>query len=345
MGIGLLDLARTGCPGRVPGGRRPVPRAMDESCWQRGRRHATVPPCRESATKSMGLKIYLDGRIVDESEARISVFDHGLLYGDGVFEGIRFYNGRVFKLDEHLDRLMDSARAILLDVPEDGDTLRANILETIRANGLRNGYVRLIVTRGVGSLGLSPYGCTPSVIIIAASIALYKAELYERGLEVVTCGSRRSSQAALSPAVKSLNYLNNILAKIEALNAGAAEGLMLNEQGYVAECTGDNVFVVKHGRLHTPPVSAGSLRGITRQVVLDLAPRLGVPVTEAEMTRYDIYTADECFLTGTAAEIIPVVLLDKRRLGDGQPGAVTRRFIEAYREITRTTGTPIYPEQ
>ena len=288
------------------------------------------------------MKIFLDGRIVDESEAKVSVFDHGLLYGDGVFEGIRFYNGRVFKLKEHLERLSESARSILLDIPQSIDELEASVLRTIRENGLRNGYVRLLVTRGVGSLGLSPYGCTPSIIIIAANIALYKPELYERGLEVVTCGTRRNSVAALSPSIKSLNYLNNILAKLEAQNAGAAEGLMLNEQGYVAECTGDNVFIVKHGTIVTPPVSAGSLRGITRDVVCQLAGELGFTVSEREMTRYDIYTADECFLTGTAAEIISVVLLDKRVIGDGRPGPVTNRLSDAYRQLTQANGTPIY---
>lgn len=291
------------------------------------------------------MKIYIDGKLLDEADARISVFDHGLLYGDGVFEGIRFYNGRVFRLREHIERLVDSARAILLEIPQSIEELEANVIETIRANNLRNGYVRLVVTRGVGSLGLSPYGCTPSVIIIAASISLYKQELYEKGLEVVTCGTRRVAPAALSPAVKSLNYLNNVLAKIEALNAGAAEGLMLNEQGYVAECTGDNVFVLKRGKLSTPPVTAGSLRGITRDVVMEIAGHLGVPIVEREMTRYDIYTADECFLTGTAAEIVPVVLLDKRPIGSGRPGEVTRRFIEAFRQLTHTTGAPIYGDE
>ncbi len=290
------------------------------------------------------MKIFIDGSLVDESEAKISVFDHGLLYGDGVFEGIRFYNGRVFRLREHLERLVDSARVILLEIPMTLEELEAGVIETIRANGLRNGYVRLVVTRGVGSLGLSPYGCKPSVIIIAASIALYKQELYEKGLEVVTCSTRRVAPAALSPAVKSLNYLNNVLAKLEALNAGAGEGLMLNEQGYVAECTGDNVFILKRGVLATPPATAGALRGITRDVVIEIAERLEVPVVEREMTRYDIYTADECFLTGTAAEIIPVVLLDKRPIGDGRPGEMTRRFAEVFRELTHTTGVPIYGE-
>ncbi len=288
------------------------------------------------------MKIYLDGELVDESEARISVFDHGLLYGDGVFEGIRIYNGRVFKLAEHLQRLNESAKAILLEIPQTLEQLEQDVLETIRANELRDGYVRLIVTRGVGSLGLNPFGCKPSVIIIVDNIALYRPEHYEDGLVVVTCGTRRSTPAALSPAVKSLNYLNNVLAKIEAMNAGAAEGLMLNEQGFVAECTGDNVFIVKHGKIFTPPVSAGSLRGITRQVVIDLALELGIEVQEGEMTRTDIYTADESFLTGTAAEVIPMVMLDKRPIGDGQPGEITRRMIAAYREHTAASGTEIY---
>jgi branched-chain amino acid aminotransferase len=289
------------------------------------------------------MKIYIDGALLPESEAKISVFDHGLLYGDGVFEGIRFYNGRVFQLEGHLERLWDSARAICLTIPLSPEEMTTALLETIRENQLRDGYIRLVITRGIGTLGLNPETCRrASVIIIAASIALYPEELYLRGLDVITCGTRRISPGAFSPQVKSLNYLNNILAKIEAVQAGAGEGLMLNDQGYVAECTGDNVFVLKRGTLFTPPISAGGLRGITRQVVIDIAGEFGIPVREPEMTRYDIYTADECFLTGTAAEIIPVVSLDKRMIGNGKPGLQTARFIARFRELTQSSGTPIY---
>lgn len=289
------------------------------------------------------MKIYIDGAFLPESEAKISVFDHGLLYGDGVFEGIRFYNGRVFRLEGHLDRLWDSARAICLTIPLSREEMTAALLDTVRQNELRDGYIRLIVTRGVGTLGLNPETCKrPGVIIIAASIALYPEELYKRGLDVITCGTRRISPAALSPQVKSLNYLNNILAKIEAAQAGAGEGLMLNEQGFVAECTGDNIFVLKGGILLTPPISAGGLRGITRGVVIQIAAEFGIAVQEPEMTRYDIYTADECFLTGTAAEIIPVISLDKRLIGSGKPGPETARFIARFRELTQSSGTPIY---
>lgn len=289
------------------------------------------------------MKIYIDGAFLPESEAKVSVFDHGLLYGDGVFEGIRFYNGRVFRLEQHLDRLWDSARAIWLTIPMTREEMTAALIETCRQNELRDGYVRLIVTRGVGNLGLNPANCSrPSVIIIAASIALYPEEQYQRGLDVITCGTRRMAPAALSPQVKSLNYLNNILAKIEAVQAGAGEGLLLNEQGFVAECTGDNIFVIKRGILTTPPISAGGLRGITRDVVIEIAAELGIPFREPEMTRYDIYTADECFLTGTAAEIIPVVTLDKRLIGNGTPGPITARFVARFRELTQASGTPIY---
>jgi branched-chain amino acid aminotransferase len=291
----------------------------------------------------MNLKIYIDGNFYDQTEAKISVFDHGLLYGDGVFEGIRFYNDRVFRFDEHIDRLWDSARAIALELPMSKSELIAATLETIRQNDLHDGYLRLILTRGVGSLGLSPDSCRrPSVIIIASTIALYPEDLYHKGLTMVTCGTRRTSPAALSPRVKSLNYLNNILAKLEAQNAGAGEGLMLNEQGFVAECTGDNIFIVRNGQMSTPHLNSGILEGVTRAVVFELAQKLEIPTTECELTRYDVYTADECFLTGTAAEVIPAVQLDNRLIGHGQPGPITLKFIESFRELTRTTGTPIY---
>jgi branched-chain amino acid aminotransferase len=289
------------------------------------------------------LTIYIDGQFYPESEAKVSVFDHGLLYGDGIFEGIRFYNGRVFQFREHLERLWDSARAILLDIPISMAEMEAATLETIRKNGLRDGYIRLLVTRGKGNLGLSPDRCPKaSVIIIAATIQLYPPEAYERGMTVVTCATRRTAPAALSPAVKSLNYLNNIMAKIEANMAKADEGLMLNEEGYVAECTGDNIFIVKRGEIFTPPIYAGSLRGITWQAVLDISATLGIKVNVQQLTRYDLYTADEFFLTGTAAEVIAAVKLDNRIIGDGRPGPITNRIISRFRELTQSTGTPIY---
>jgi branched-chain amino acid aminotransferase, group I len=289
------------------------------------------------------MKIYLDGQFYDKENAKISVFDHGLLYGDGVFEGIRFYSGRVFRLEEHINRLYDSARAICLTIPLDKPALTEAVLETIRQNQLQDGYVRLVVTRGCGDLGLNPALCPKAtVFIIASKITLYPEEMYRNGLVVATCATRRIPHGALSPMVKSLNYLNNVMAKIEAHQAGAGEGLMLNEQGYVAECTGDNIFIVKNGRLMTPPISSGALAGVTRAVVLEIAAELGIPVSEPEMTRYDIYTADECFLTGTAAEVIPVVKLDNRPIGDGKPGPVTGRLIARFRELTATTGTAIY---
>jgi branched-chain amino acid aminotransferase len=289
------------------------------------------------------MKIYIDGEFYDKENAKISVFDHGLLYGDGVFEGIRFYNGRVFRLDEHMNRLFDSARAIALNIGLDKAAVAEATLETIRQNNLQDGYIRLVVTRGVGDLGLNPYLCPrASIFIIASAITLYPAEKYQNGLDVVTCATRRIPHGALSPMVKSLNYLNNVMAKIEAINAGAGEGLMLNEQGFVAECTGDNIFIVKNGVISTPPIASGALAGVTRAVVFDLAREFGIPIFEPMMTRYDIFTADECFLTGTAAEVIPAVNLDTRPIGDGKPGPVTRRLMARFSELTATTGTRIY---
>jgi branched-chain amino acid aminotransferase len=288
------------------------------------------------------MKIYLNGKLVPKEEAAVSVFDHGLLYGDGVFEGIRFYGGRVFRLEEHIDRLYKSARAIALDIAMSPDEMARAVVQTIAANGLTDGYVRLVVTRGEGSLGLSPRSCPkPTIFIIASTITLYPEEMYKNGLKLVTCATRRIAHGALSPMVKSLNYLNNIMAKIEAEQAGAGEGLMLNEQGYVAECTGDNVFIVKNGAITTPPISAGALAGVTRAVVFEMAAELGIPMAERDITRYDIYTADECFLTGTAAEIIPAVVLDSRPVNDGKPGPVTGRLIKRFHELTASTGTPI----
>src|SRR6202163_1900962 len=307
----------------------------------------TVKPAVDKRTGSKpaakATQIYIDGEFYSEADAKISVFDHGLLYGDGIFEGIRFYNGRVFRLEEHLERLWDSARSILLEIPMSQRAMTEALLETIRQNNLREGYIRLIVTRGVGNLGLNPEQCkTPSVIIITAQIALYSEAVYRNGLSVVTCATRRTNPSALNPAVKSLNYLNNVMARIEANLAGADEALMLNDAGNVAECTADNVFVIKHGQIFTPPIAAGALRGITRAVAFEIAAELGVKVTETDITRHDVFIADECFLTGTAAEVIPVIKADGRLIGTGKPGPITTRMIGRFRELTRETGTPIF---
>src|ERR1700690_3386511 len=289
------------------------------------------------------MKIFIDGKYLNERDAKISVFDHGLLYGDGIFEGIRAYNGRVFKLKEHINRLFYSAKAILLKIPMSLADITAAVLETCRRNKIRDGYIRLVVTRGPGTLGLSPSRCkNPSVIIIADKIQLYPPELYQRGMEIVTVPTVRNLQSALNPAIKSLNYLNNILAKIEANNAGCEEAIMLNAEGFVAECTGDNIFIVKNGRLFTPPLSAGALYGITRQTVIELAGEAGLKVSEPNLTRYDLFNADECFLTGTGAELIPVVKIDGRVIGTGKPGPVTRRLEEDYHALTKASGEPIY---
>lgn len=292
----------------------------------------------------MGLLIYMNGELVPEAEATVSVFDHGLLYGDGIFEGIRAYNGRVFRLDEHLDRLFESAKVLRLSIPLTKEELVEATLETLRANDLEDGYIRLLVTRGKGDLGLDPRKCPePAVIIIADSIALYPSEYYEKGLSVITCSTRRNDPAALDPAVKSLNYLNNILAKMETIEAGVPEGIMLSADGYVAECTGDNIFLVKDGELITPPLFIGNLEGITRDVVIDLAQEQNLPVHERLFRTRSVYTADECFLTGTAAELIPVVEVDGRSIGNGKPGPVFRGLLKKYSELTQTQGTPIYP--
>ena len=284
----------------------------------------------------MGLKVYIDGRLVEKDDAKISVFDHGFLYGDGVFEGIRAYNGKVFKMKEHIDRLYFSAAAIELTVPITKEQYAAAIEKTLKANNMRDAYIRAIVTRGCGQLGLNPRICTdPSVVIITDSIALYPPELYENGLDVVTVSTLRNHPNALDPRIKSLNYLNNILAKIEGLNAGVMEAIMLNVQGYVAECTGDNIFVVMDGKLITPPKSAGILDGITRNVVIELAGKIGIPVAETNLTRYDLFIADECFLTGTAAEIIPVIKIDGRRVAGGKPGPATLKLLQEFRKLTR----------
>jgi branched-chain amino acid aminotransferase len=288
------------------------------------------------------MKIYLDGKLVPETKAKISVFDHGLLYGDGVFEGIRSYNGRVFMLKEHVDRLFRSAQAIALKIPLTREQICRAVVRTCRANGTMNGYIRLVVTRGVGTLGLNPYLCSkPSVIIIAATIQLYPKKLYQDGLSIVTVGTIRNHTESVNPAIKSLNYLNNILAKIEAINAGCMEAVMLNPQGFVAEATGDNIFIVRGDRLVTPPPSAGTLEGITRNVVMELARKAGLRVSEEMLTRYDLYTADEVFLTGTAAEVIGVVNIDRRTIGSGRPGDVTRRLAGLFHAFAPQNGMPI----
>lgn len=289
------------------------------------------------------MKIYIDGKYYGERDAKISVFDHGLLYGDGIFEGIRVYNGRVFQLKEHIDRLFYSAKSILLDIPLSHAKIMAAVVETCRRNRIRDGYIRLVVTRGVGTLGLNPNRCkNPSVIIIAGKIQLYPAEFYERGLGIITVPTTRNLHSALNPAIKSLNYLNNILAKIEANNAGCEEAIMLNAEGFVAECTGDNIFIVKEGHLLTPPLSAGALYGITRRVVMELAVTAGLKVSEPNLTRYDLFNADECFLTGTASELVPVVKIDGRVIGTGKPGPVTGDLVARYRTLTKASGEPIY---
>ncbi|MEW6397858.1 MAG: branched-chain-amino-acid transaminase [Bacillota bacterium] len=281
--------------------------------------------------------IYFNGQLVPPEEARVSVFDHGLLYGDGIFEGIRAYEGRVFKMEEHLVRLYESARAIMLAIPIDVEQMGAAIYRTMEANGLRDAYIRLVVTRGVGDLGLDPRKCTsPNVVIIADHIALYPAELYEQGLRAMTASTQRVGVNALNPRVKSLNYLNNILAKLDALQAGYPEAILLNPEGYVVEATGENIFILRRGVLVTPPAFVGILEGITRNAVMELARGMGIPVEEKLFCRHDLYVADECFLTGTACEIMPVVEVDGRPVGTGKPGSVTARLTAAFRELTRS---------
>jgi branched-chain amino acid aminotransferase len=282
------------------------------------------------------MKVYISGKFYDKDEARISVFDHGLLYGDGVFEGIRCYNGKVFRLQEHLDRLYDGARHISLEIPLSKPAFADAIHETLRVNGLREAYIRAVVTRGIGTLGLDPRKCgRPEVIIITDSIQLYPPEKYQQGLELATVATIRNHPAALDPRIKSLNYLNNILARIEATLCGCEEALMLNHKGEVAECSGDNIFIVKHGVLKTPPPEAGILKGITRGVVLELARQEGIPAQEVPLTRHDVYAADECFLTGTAAEIIAVSKVDGRTIGTGRQGPITRLLHERFHALTR----------
>ncbi len=284
----------------------------------------------------MSLKVYIGGKLYDKADAKISVYDHGLLYGDGVFEGIRSYAGRVFRLKQHVDRLFESAKSIHLQVPISREEMAKAITDTLAVNKLIDAYIRVVITRGGGSLGLDPRKTTdPQVIVITDAISLYPPELYEHGLKIITAGTQRNHPSALNPRIKSLNYLNNILAKIEGTNAGCLEALMLNHKGEVAECTGDNIFVVRKGELHTPPIDAGILEGITRDAVIELARGAGYTVVERSMDRHDIYTAEECFLTGTAAEVIPVVECDGRAIGSGKPGPVTQDLLKRFHALVR----------
>ncbi|QDT38175.1 branched-chain-amino-acid transaminase [Stratiformator vulcanicus] len=284
----------------------------------------------------MSLQVFLNDRLVPKEEATVSVFDHGLLYGDGVFEGIRVYGGKVFLHPEHIERLFESARAIRLEIPMSPDEMTRAVEKTVAANNISDGYVRLVVTRGSGSLGLDIRRTSdPQVIIIADTITLYPPEIYEEGMPLVTASTIRNHPQALSPRIKSLNYLNNIMAKVEGSDAGTVEALMMNHKGEVAECTGDNIFIVKHGVLKTPPIDAGILDGITRRAVLRLAREAEIPSEEVTLTRHDLYVADECFLTGSAAEVVPVISLDGRPIGDGKPGRTTNRLLEAFRDLTR----------
>ncbi|MCB9496287.1 MAG: branched-chain-amino-acid transaminase [Fibrobacteria bacterium] len=286
--------------------------------------------------------IYIDGEFLPKNEAKVSVFDHGYLYGDGVFEGIRAYHGKVFRLDAHIERLYESARAIGMTIPVGRQEMGDIVVESCRRNGIANGYIRLVVSRGVGDLGLNPYLCPkPTIVCIAATIQLYPVELYEKGLDIVTVATPRNHPEALNPRIKSLNYLNNIMAKMEAIRAGVQEAVMLNLQGFVAECTGDNIFVWRKGRLVTPPSTEGALEGITRNAVIELARRKGIVVAEERMSRFDIYTADEMFLTGTGAELIPVVKVDGRVIGEGVAGPVFKGLLEDFKALTKVDGAPI----
>jgi len=286
------------------------------------------------------MKVYINGKFYEKKDAKISVFDHGLLYGDGVFEGIRSYNRLVFRLREHIDRLYESAQSIMLKVPLSHDAMIKAVLTTLRQNDLKDAYIRLVVTRGEGDLGLDPRKCTkgPTIIIITDSIALYPDKFYKQGLEIITVPTVRNLPEAVNPQIKSLNYLNNILAKIEAGNAGFSEAIMLDSLGYVAECTGDNIFIVKQKHLYTPPQCMGTLRGITRDAVLELARKAKIPTHEHVITRHEVYISDECFLTGTAAEIIPVVKVDGRVIKDGKPGALTLKLMRLFKELTKKSG-------
>ena len=297
---------------------------------------------KKLVAREKGMKeplIYINGEFFPKSEAKISVFDHGLLYGDGVFEGIRAYNCLVFKLKEHLDRLYESAHTIMLEIPNTKEEMTEIILETLRANQLRDAYIRVVVTRGTGDLGLDPQKCKKAtVFVIAGGITLYPEKMYRNGMDIITVPTVRNLPEAVNPAIKSLNYLNNIMAKIEANNSGYIEALMLNHQGYVAECTGDNIFIVKERILFTPPTYVGVLEGITRQAIIDVARRNDIPFQEKLLTRHDLFNADEAFLTGTAAEVIPVVKIDGRVIGAGKPGKVTAKLRSAFGDLTKKDG-------
>jgi len=286
------------------------------------------------------MKIYLNGKLVDKKDAKVSVFDHGFLYGDGVFEGIRSYGSLVFKLKEHIDRLFESAHSIMLKIPLSKKEVTQAVIKTLKANGLKDAYLRLVISRGQGDLGLDPRKCKghETVVIIADKIALYPKKLYDKGIEIITVPTIRNICEALNPQIKSLNYLNNILAKIEAINAGCQEALMLDHLGYVAECTGDNIFVVKKGQLYTPPQCMGTLRGITRDAVLDIARKKKISTHEHVLTRHELFISDECFLTGTAAEIVPVVKVDGRVIGDAKPGKTTKAIMNEFKKLTKTNG-------
>ena len=287
------------------------------------------------------MKVFISGKLYEEEDASISVFDHGLLYGDGVFEGIRIYNKRIFLLNEHIDRLFNSAKAIALDIPVSKEELCNNVIETCKANDIEDGYIRLVITRGKGTLGLNPYLCSkPEIIIITAKIQLYPEELYRDGLKIVTVGTVRNHPEAINPKIKSLNYLNNVLAKIEAINSGCLECIMLNHKGEVCEASGDNIFLVSNNIIKTPSVNSGALVGLTRNKVIEISKNNEFKVSEESISRYDLYTADEVFLTGTAAEIISVVEIDKRKIGNGKPGKITKQLSELYSEYTSNNGIP-----
>jgi branched-chain amino acid aminotransferase len=307
--------------------------ASSSPALSRSAKSAVLSPAKNPA---MTLKIYISGKYYDKESAKVSVYDHGFLYGDGVFEGMRSYGGKVFRLKAHLDRLWASAKAIWLKIPISQEEMAKAVNDTLATNGIKDGYIRLVVTRGAGALGLDPNKCSdPQVIVIADHIELYPKEMYEKGLEIVTASTIRNHSAALSPRIKSLNYLNNIMAKIEGLQAGCVEALMLNAKGEVAECTGDNIFIVRKGVLMTPPIDAGILEGITRDAVIELAEEMKISVQQVPFVRHDIFIADECFLTGSAAEVIPVVKLDSRVIGDGKPGPLTKRLTERFVQLTR----------
>jgi len=294
----------------------------------------------------MALVTYVNGTFVPKEEAKVSVYDHGYLYGDGIFEGIRAYDGRIFRLEQHLDRLFESARYLMLEIPLSRDELRAAILETVRRCGLRDAYIRPVISRGVGDLGLDPRKCRrATVVIIVDTIQLYPKEAYERGLRAITATTRKVRPDALSPQAKTLNYLNNIMARLEANQAGVEEAIMLTADGYVCECSADNLFIVRAGAVWTPPAYLGILKGITRGAIIELAAKIGVPLAEQVFTLHDVYTADECFLSGTGAELGPVVEVDARPIGTGRPGPLSARFLRAFRELVRTDGTLVYPEQ